>query len=821
MPAPSNEDQWLPRTLVVDNYDSYTYNLVQLLTKVLLQCKSQDIFTPKQSDLLVHSHIVVIRNDQYKWTTVRDRILPQIDNIVISPGPGSPDIPEDFGICGELLQYAKEKQQWPVLGVCLGHQGIGVMFGARIQRGSVPVHGQISKIEILEDDELFAGIPSGFNAVRYHSLVLEDVPPELKIIARAQGSVVCNSNGDEMPSREIMAVRFNDGPLWGVQFHPESVCSEHGLRIVKNFIDITSKRCVYIACNKDKEARLSMEVANMSVLVQDRLMWTQRNQTNSQQRFELLSRKVLFGDSIDSAKLGEQLFTLIHGKDSMPVWLDSSDGSGMSVLASALDTATIQYHRTQRQVTVQQYFQSEQIGSTCTYSAVLPAHDENGIAVSFWTWMQQIVDQTRAVDSTQSKQLPGFQCGWIGYFGYELKSECLAGYHQSGAKPDNASLPDAQMTFVDRCIVLQTGDEGAHAYVMALVKRSDIGSSEDNCCCWLDSLGFDSRSEARKWISDKVRAIEQADFTSSSTALQQNHNNRPAIKALQPTVQRSAYLQAIGQAQKLITAGESYEICLTNEFQARVDPMNAIQAQAMYRRMRQHSPAPYGAFIWIGGQQSGVLSCSPERFLRIQRDADGHAVAEMKPIKGTCRRQPPPLEESAYAAWKADDDHRQQVLKESVKERAENLMIVDLVRHDLNAIAWGGQVDVPRLIAIESFRRVHQLVSTIRARVRKHVGAVAAVAHCFPPGSMTGAPKPRSVQLIESLEVRERGVYSGVLGYISAAGGCSDWSVVIRTAVVDNERVRVGAGGALTFLSQPAAEWNEIETKVHSIAPAL
>ncbi|KAJ2448385.1 para-aminobenzoate synthase, (PABA) [Coemansia sp. RSA 2336] len=817
MPAPRNTDQWLPRTLVVDNYDSYTYNLVQLLTKVLLQHK--DPSTPEQSDLLVHSHIVVIRNDQYKWTTVRDRILPEIDNVVISPGPGSPDIPEDFGICRELLAYAKEKQQWPVLGVCLGHQGIGAMFGARIQRGLVPVHGQISRIEIAED-ELFAGIPSGFRAVRYHSLVLEDVPPQLKIIARAQGSVVCNSNGDEIPSREIMAIRSSDGPLWGVQFHPESVCSEYGLQIIENFIDITSKRRSYIACNKNKRAELSREVASMSVLAQDRLMWTQRSQTNSQQRFELLSHKVSFGDNVDSAKLGEQLFTLIHKKDAMPVWLDSSDGPGMSVLASALDTATIRYDRSQRRIAVQKYAQNGQVESTCVHSTVLPSYDENGIAVSFWTWMQQVVDQTRAVDSTRLRQLPAFQCGWIGYFGYELKSECLAGYHQSSARFDNASLPDAQMTFIDRCIVLQTGDEGAHAYVMALVKRSDIDSN-GSCCCWLDSLGFDSHMEAHKWIADKKRAIEQADFTNSSAVSQQSHISSPTIEALQPTVQRSAYLHAIGQAQKLIAAGESYEICLTNEFQARVDPLSVGQAQAMYKRMRQHSPAPYGAFIWMGDQQSGILSCSPERFLRIQRGADGHAVAEMKPIKGTCRRQPPPCEKDAFAAWKADDDHRQQVLRDSVKERAENLMIVDLVRHDLNAIAWGGQVEVPRLIAIESFRRVHQLVSTVRARVREHVGAVAAVAHCFPPGSMTGAPKPRSVQLIELLEGRERGVYSGVLGYVSAAGGCSDWSVVIRTAVVDNERVRVGAGGALTFLSQPAAEWDEIETKVHSISPAL
>ncbi|KAJ2391649.1 hypothetical protein GGI05_002884 [Coemansia sp. RSA 2603] len=230
--------------------------------------------------------------------------------------------------------------------------------------------------------------------------------------------------------------------------------------------------------------------------------------------------------------------------------------------------------------------------------------------------------------------------------------------------------------------------------------------------------------------------------------------------------------------------------------------------------MRRRNPAPYGALLWYDDLQAGVASCSPERFLRVTPDktntVSGDRRVEMRPIKGTCRRDP--------LADSAEDRRRAESLRSDAKERAENLMIVDLIRHDLGWIARGGTVAVPGLMEIESFATVHQMVSTVCAQLPSDgVGDVGALAHCFPPGSMTGAPKRRTTQIIDTLE-GPRGVYSGCLGYFSASGRQSDWSVVIRTAVVDQAgaRVSVGAGGALTILSDPKAEWAEVETKLHA-----
>ncbi|KAJ1808123.1 para-aminobenzoate synthase, (PABA) [Coemansia sp. RSA 2599] len=195
----------------------------------------------------------------------------------------------------------------------------------------------------------------------------------------------------------------------------------------------------------------------------------------------------------------------------------------------------------------------------------------------------------------------------------------------------------------------------------------------------------------------------------------------------------------------------------------------------------------------------------------------------MKPIKGTCRREPVPDVPELYESWLEEDERRKEALRTDVKERAENLMIVDLIRHDLNWIAKDGQVRVPGLMLIESFRTVHQMVTTVEALVDRRISHIAALAHCFPPGSMTGAPKMRTTQIIGSLESRPRGAYSGCLGYFSACGRYSDWNVVIRTAVVHSagSAVSVGAGGALTILSDPKMEWAEVETKLWSAVPGI
>jgi para-aminobenzoate synthetase len=254
----------------------------------------------------------------------------------------------------------------------------------------------------------------------------------------------------------------------------------------------------------------------------------------------------------------------------------------------------------------------------------------------------------------------------------------------------------------------------------------------------------------------------------------------------------ATYLELISACQREITAGETYEVCLTNRLAAhgKLDPWPA------YRALRRDNPEPYSALLRLG--ELSVLSASPERFLRVS--ADG--VAESRPVKGTRPRGATPAQDAAL----------RDELAASQKDRAENLMIVDLVRNDLGSVAQLGSVTVEELFAVETFATVHQMVSTVRARLRPDATAVDCVRAAFPGGSMTGAPKIRTMSIIDRLEDGPRGVYSGALGYFSLTGA-ADLSIVIRTLVVEPDVVSYGVGGAIIALSEPDAELAETAVK--------
>lgn len=262
----------------------------------------------------------------------------------------------------------------------------------------------------------------------------------------------------------------------------------------------------------------------------------------------------------------------------------------------------------------------------------------------------------------------------------------------------------------------------------------------------------------------------------------------------------AAYLRMIAACQDAIRRGDAYLLCLTNTATVRTgtDPWTA------YARLRADAPTHHAGLLRLGG--TTLVSASPERFLEI----DAHGVVRSSPIKGTRRRDPDPLVDEALA----------EELRTDEKERAENVMIVDLVRNDLSRIAEPGSVRVGRLLEVERYPAVHQLVSTVEGRLRVGAGVGDAVRSLFPAGSMTGAPKRSAMSILRGLEAGPRGVYSGAFGLIRADGS-ADLAMVIRSIVYERASVTVGAGGGITALSDPAFELAEVRLKAARMLAAL
>ncbi|WP_066043004.1 anthranilate synthase component I family protein [Herbiconiux solani] len=269
---------------------------------------------------------------------------------------------------------------------------------------------------------------------------------------------------------------------------------------------------------------------------------------------------------------------------------------------------------------------------------------------------------------------------------------------------------------------------------------------------------------------------------------------------------RDAYLAKVRACQESIRRGDAYVLNLTTEVVVdgvRQEPLD------VFLRLRALAPTRHGGLIRIGGV--GLISSSPESFLEL----DGRGGVATRPVKGTRPRSSDPLR----------DRQLRDELAESPKERAENTMIVDLMRNDLARVARPGSVEVTALLEVESVRQVHQLVSTVRARLADGMGVAEVLRAAFPAGSMTGAPKRSAVEILDRLEGRARGVYSGAFGFIGADGR-AELAMTIRSIVLEGGGVgggvaRIGVGGGVTALSDPDEEYDEVLLKARAMLEAL
>jgi para-aminobenzoate synthetase len=692
------------KTLLIDNYDSFTYNLFQLLAEANGE------------------EPIVVRNDDAGWPELQ-RL--QFDNIVISAGPGRPDREHDFGVCAEAIERANV----PLLGVCLGHQGLSWVHGAAVLPAPVVMHGRISAI-LHEGSSLFAGIPREFQAVRYHSLcVAQPLPAALQAIARTSDGV-------------LMAVAHRTRPQWGLQFHPESICTEYGRRLLDNFRDLTTVHA---------RAPVGHAPNRPSARVRRTPARTPDAQWPDVAEQPALALKVRRLDALYDA---ERAFVNLYGDRETAFWLDSSraDERARFSFIGAPDGP---------------------LGAVATYDVangrlrVERAGGEELREESIFDFLSREMRRLRHV----SDGLPfDFNCGFVGYFGYELKADC------GGSDAHRSTMPDAAFVFAGRLIAFDHVE--CCTYVLCATEPGDDEQAESwiaETCARLASLTPPVNSE---W--DTAAPHEPVDFHLSRSHAQ--------------------YLQDIATCRQRLSEGETYEICLTNKITAEtsVDPLE------LYRTLRRVNPAPFSAYLRFG--ERAVLSSSPERFLSVGRDR----WVEAKPIKGTCPRGGTPAEDVRLA----------EQLRRGEKNRAENLMIADLLRNDLGVVCEVGTVHVPNLMHVESYETVHQLVSTVRGLLREDVEPPDCVRACFPGGSMTGAPKRRTMQIIDELEGEARGVYSGAIGYLGLSGGC-DLSIVIRTIVVQGHTATLGVGGAIVMLSDAEEEYQETLLKARAPMAAI
>ncbi|MBS1907234.1 MAG: aminodeoxychorismate synthase component I [Actinobacteria bacterium] len=709
------------RILLIDNYDSFTGNLVHQIAATAGQAPT------------------VVQNDWEGWDPA---VLDQYDAVVLSPGPGDPRVPADFGICADALRIAAERGI-PLLGVCLGHQGLGHAFGAAVRRAPEPRHGRPSPVR-HDGTGPFRGLASPLEVVRYHSLVVEDVPDDLVVTARADDGV-------------IMGLRHRTLPLWGVQFHPESIGTHDGTRMMANFVAFARKaaagrtRLAAAPAGPERAPVGESAVGEPDSGGSDGATGGGGSDDTGDGASAPVSRRAAVRTvrrrSLPLVADPARLFAELFGHAGQAVWLDGNRPGDArarySILGGGDDLATALADVQAGTVTVRQ-------GGT-----------ERVIRSGVFDWL----DAELSATVTASTDLP-FALGWVGALGYELRAEAGSSHGR------RAATPDAMLVRLDRALVLD--HETQHIHLLAF---------DDDA--WPDDMASRIAALQTDPVADRVAVpVVAADPPVAP----------PLVLAARHS--RAAYLGRIAAAQEEIAAGETYEVCLTNLLHAPApdgwDPL------AAYLTLRAQNPAPFGAFLRIDGVS--MLSTSPERFLRIS--ADG--AVESSPIKGTRPR----------GATAEEDERIRAELAGCEKDRAENLMIVDLVRHDLGRTAQLGSVQVDGLFRVESYATVHQLVSTVRSRLA--ASPVACVRAAFPPGSMTGAPKRRTMAILDRLEDGPRGLYSGALGYFSFDGSV-DLSVVIRTLVAHDGGLDYGVGGAIVSLSDPEEEYAETGVKARPL----
>lgn len=711
--------------LLVDSYDSFTYNLRDLLLRS------------------TESHVITIHNDSYSLDNNADllelnSLLDSVNAIVIGPGPGSPSNPSDIGVIPYIYSKCPTK---PILGICLGFQILCLVNDCSVDYLKKPIHGQVHQIEVVDDSSIFATLPNNVESVRYHSIFVDNISASNSIKPLAYYF------DPTVNSRILMAAQHKTYPHFGVQYHPESICSTFGKELVQNFWRIAKESpsgSLISATSFSNDKHLITSTPLIDKFIPSSLFEFQFESSTLQGNFELL-------DLCDLLKS--------DGNDIMLLNSASSPGEWSIIGLPILGESDVITHSTENSNIVNlSKWNSEE-------SSEIEIHD------LFQFLADYMCDKyfNPIISNNELKACP-FIGGLIGYISYEEGSFVDI---SSLEKRTKSNIDDTKLCFIERYIAISPEN------------KLFIVSIKPNDTKFITNLGniIDSRLPIFTRTSIDTELLKKT------------------TKIILP--EKKQYFDTFHKCQEYLHSGDSYELCLTYNTVVQIE--DSFKPWDIYKALVKKNPSPYSAYLNFNS--SMLLSTSPERFISWNTQK-----CQMRPIKGTLKKRPDIDYEKACKLLKIP------------KEIGENLMIVDLIRDNLLFLL--DKIEVTKLMSVEEYETIYQLVSVIDGEFTNEFKGIDVLKNSLPPGSMTGAPKKRSVEILQHLETQQRrGLYSGICGYWSLNDN-ADWSVIIRslfrysddlTCTPGYDTYRCGAGGALTVLSTDQGEWDEMLVKLHSV----
>jgi para-aminobenzoate synthetase len=801
------------KILFIDAYDSFSENIAALLSEVLrVQVTMIHIDTSVEE---------LLEEPVRPPGSAIAHFLQQFDAVVLGPGPGNPEIGCDVGLFSEIWKLSNH-DIIPVLGICLGFQSLCSAFGGLITRLPEPCHGHAKKIHHCGED-IFADVGEVV-ATNYHSLQVNLFAGDQSATTsgstslssspgssnKSLQSLACQELGPGFADFEpfltcpslrplawddqgtLMAVKHVELPFWGLQFHPESCRSNAACRkVIKKWWEAATNWSTFTK---------PVTIISKSLLPSGHV-WSR----------PLTPIPAGAEPGVSEKSCGAKLSFCEHMQSLTAVCSNSVESHTLKLEVNASRIAELCKSLSEDD---QAMLESTRKGQYSIYA--LPGTADWRLEYDLTTlkctifgedrtrtqWRLKLLHVLDAIHRLVAKrrvkggpQSAPFWGGFIGFLSYEVGLERLDIEQKRQSLSD--SVPDISLKWVERSIVIDHLSGEVHVQSI--------------------------RKDDSAWVRGMVAKLNSLEHPKSSSA-PPSERLQALLSAADITLpNEEEYKQNIQACQSYLYSGDSYELCLTTEAQIRLHS-HPENSWLLYVNLRHHNPVPFSAFLHLG--QTTILSSSPEQFLSWDRTT---GTINMIPMKGTVAKSPTMTLSKAA-----------QILA-SPKESAENLMIADLIRHDLySTVGWTSSVEVIKLCQVIEHETVFQLVSHIRATPPipatlspdEHQAQIIHYGHkalrqTLPPGSMTGAPKKRSCEILARLEQRRRGVYSGVIGYLDVGGGGA-FSVCIRTAVSDeaedrdgSQTWRVGAGGAVTVLSDVDAEWEEMKSKLDSVLRAF